>query len=304
MNKRVLSYLGMGLTALIWTGGIVRIPEVTRVIGPLTLVFLRFLIGVVLLSIIEKALGIKESFTKKDYYRLVIAGILCSIVYYGLSNLAYIYLPSVDSAALSSMQLIFMLWGESVVLGKIVTPKKTALITLATIGGILLMQVISLSPESLKAYTIALGATGVWVIYCIYQYPLLKKYHVISVVKHQLIYGCIVTSPFLLIEKNQFHLLRGQELMSLLYLGVLGLALGYFLNAYAIKHIGLTNTSLLLILQPIIILITDLYLDKRSFIWTDYIGIIFIAIGMFGVMLDMNAKKNTIDESMEGGLYE
>jgi len=289
----------MGITAFIWTAGISKITALSTVLGPLTVVFFRFLIGLILFTIVKSALGIKDVITKTDKKRLMISGILCSLIYFGVSNLAYSYLPIVDSAALSSMQLIFMLWGESVVLGKIVTPKKTFLIVLATIGGILVMRAVSLSPESIAAYSIALVATSIWVGYCIYQLPLLSKYHLVTVVKEQMLYGSAVTLPFVFIETNHFELMSTAQWHNILFLGILGLSLGYFLNAFALKHIGPTNTSLLLILQPIIILFSDFYWQGRTLIWSDYIGVLLIGIGMLGVMHDMNREKFEYDYTTE-----
>jgi len=301
MNRRVLSYIVMGLTALIWISGFSKITALSDVMGYSTIIFFRFLIAALIMGVFNSGINNKEKIKLGDRKRTVLSGFLCSALYFSLLKLSGNYLPVVDSAALSSMQLIFMLWGESVVLGKIVTPRKTLFIVLATIGGILLMRPVTLSIDSIMAYLIALVATAVWVVYCIVQLPLLKKYRLTTVMGNQFFWGCLMMFPFAAYESNTLELMTGDHWSSLLYLAVLGLTFGYTANAYALKHIGPTNTSLLLIIQPILILFSDSYYHHHSLVFWDYIGLVFIGVGMFYVTKKMPEEGTIYPDNLRDG---
>ena len=300
MNNRLKSFIGMAFTSIIWTSGFLQIRNSLEVVGPFTLIFIRFFIALVSLFIFQKIYRIDEKIDVKDKPRLMLNGIIGSLIYYGISNLTIIYLPTVDSAALSSMQLILMLWAESMFLENIVTPKRVFYVVLATIGGILLMRVISISSASIVSYSLMLIATCFWVMYYIIQIPLLKKYKATTLIKYQSFYAVIATMPFVFIEDNKFYLIDKSYIFSLIYLGVFGIAVCYSLNSYALKNIGPTNTSLLLIFQPIIILFWDLIIIGRVFIWSDYIGLLFILIGVVLMIID---SKKTKDNLLKGELY-
>lgn len=288
------SFLGMGLTSIIWTYGISHVVNALEVIGPFTLVSIRFFIAFAALSIFHKFYGIRRKIDRKDYYRLVLNVIIGSLIYYGISNFTIIYLSAVDSATLSSMQLIFMLWAESMFLGSIVTPKKAFYVVLATIGGILLMKGIVFSLTSMKSYILMLIATCFWVAYHIIQLPLLKKYKATTIIKYQCLYSFIATMPFIFIEDNNFNAMNFSHIASFLYLGIFGIALGYSLNSYALKNIGPTNTSFLLLLQPVIIMFVDLISFGRAFTLSDYFGFLFIFIGMILMIIDIMKDKKEI----------
>lgn len=300
MNDRLKSFIGMGFTSIIWTSGFLQIRNSLEVVGPFTLIFIRFFIALVSLVIFQKIYRIDEKIDVEDKFRLMLNGIIGSLIYYGISNLTIIYLPTVDSAALSSMQLILMLWVESMFLENIVTPKRVFYVVLATIGGIFLMRVISITSASIASYSLMLIATCFWVMYYILQIPLLKKYKATTLIKYQSFYAVIATMPFVFIEDNKFYLIDKSYIFSLIYLGVFGIAVCYSLNSYALKNIGPTNTSLLLIFQPIIILFSDLVIIGRVFIWSDYIGLLFILIGVVLMIID---SKKTKDNLLKGELY-
>ena len=299
MSNKLKSFIGMGFTSVIWTTCFSQIRLSLEVVGPFTLIFIRFFISLIALSIFQNVYKINEKIDIEDKFRIVLNGIIGSLIYYGISNLTIIYLPTVDSAALSSMQLILMLWVESMFLENIVTPKKAFYVVLATIGGILLMRVISMSSSSVVSYSLMLLATCFWVMYYIIQIPLLKKYKPTTLIKYQSFYSAIVTMPFVFIEDNKFYLIDKSHIFSLIYLGLFGIAIGYSFNSYSLKNIGPTNTSLLLIFQPIIILFLDLIIIGRVFIWSDYVGLLFIFIGVVFMIIDF---KKTKDNLLEGEL--
>jgi drug/metabolite transporter (DMT)-like permease len=291
MKNIKTSFIGMGLTSLIWTYGISHVINALEVIGPFTLISIRFFIAFIALTIFHKIYKTSEKINKKDNCRLIINGLIGSIVYYSFSNFTIIYLSAVDSATLSSMQLIFMLWAESMFLGSIVTPKKAFYVVVATVGGILLMKGIVLSLISINSYILMLIATCFWVAYHIIQLPLLDKYKTTTIIKYQSFYSFLASVPFIFLENNTFNLMNWTHIASLIYLGLFGIAIGYSFNSYALKNIGPTNTSFLLLLQPVIILFTDFVKLGKIFTLSDYFGFLFIFIGMVLMILDIRNKK-------------
>lgn len=296
MGSKLKSFIGMAFVSIIWTSGFSEIINVLEVVGPFTLIFLRFFIAFLGLLVFQKILGIKEKIEDEDKTKLVINGLIGSIFYFAISNLTVMYLPTVDSAVISSMQLILMLWAESMFLNKMITPKRCFYVVMATIGGILLMRTVYLSTSVLVAYMLMLIATCFWVCYNIIQISVLKKYKASTVIRYQSFYSLFFILPLILIDNNNFSAINGTHIYSFLYLGLMGIAVGYTINSYALKNIGPTNTSLLLIFQPVILLFSDLIFKARLFTLSDNVGIVLIAIAVLFMVIDMRKKNMYMDE--------
>ena len=298
MNNIKKSFLYMGMISIIWTYAILHIVNVLTVLGPLTLTFLRFLVAYFSLAIYHRVYKINEKIDKKDNIRLITNGLLGSIIYYSFSNMTNVHLSAIDSATLSGIQLILILWVESMFLGTIVTPRKAFYVVLATTGCILLMRGVVISLITLKSYMFMFTATCIWVAYSIIQLPLLKKYKSTTIIKYQSVYSCLSTIPFIFIEDNKFHLLDSSHIISLFFLGFFGMALAYSFYSYSLKNIGPVKTSLLLLLQPVFILFTEFIKEGRSLTLSDSIGLCFIFIGMLLMIADLNKStynKNEIE---------
>lgn len=297
MNSTYKSYLGMTLTCFIWCSAFYRIQRVFQVMGPFTLVFFRFSIAFLLLWVYGKIIKNNETILKEDKMRLYINGIIGSVVYYSISNYTVKYLPAVDSATLSSMQLIIMLWVEGMLLKKLANQRKVIYVVLVTIGGILLMEVLEFNFSIMFSYGFMFIATCFWVLYYVIQKPLLKKYKPTTIIKYQCLPAMIITFPALFIENNQFAHMGTSYIVDLIFLGALGICVGYSLNSYALKHIGATNTSMLLMFQPVIILITNIISGVQKLTLADYIGIVFIGVGVFLMIYDVREyNKSTHKE--------
>ena len=78
------------------------------------------------------------------------------------------------------------------------------------------------------------------------------------------------------------------------------MALAYSFYSYSLKNIGPVKTSLLLLLQPVFILFTELITKGRLFTLSDSIGLGFIFIGM--LLMTDDIKKSTRKNEIEGGI--
>lgn len=292
MNNRLKSFIAMGLTAIIWSNAFMHIKRSLEVVGPFSLIFYRFLVAFVVLTIYQRVAGIQEQIDKKDLPRVFINCILGSVIYYGISNLTTTYLPAVDSATLSSMQLILMLWFESMFLQTLITPKKAFYVVIATIGGILLMRLVSISTASMISYNLMILATSLWAAYYIIQLPLVRKYRSTTIIKYQSLYTVILMAPFIFIENNHIQQIADKHVLSILYLGIFGIAIAYSFNTYSLGKIGPTNTSLMLIFQPVIILMMDYFQKNRLLVVTDYIGLVLICTGFILMLMDLKKNKD------------
>lgn len=145
---------------------------------------------------------------------------------------------------------------------------------------------------------IALGSTILWALYSITVKIISKyDYNPILVTKRIMFYGTIVLIPFVLFGNHNMSLDRFlliDNLLLMLFLGVLASAICFFTWNLAIDYIGPVKTGMYFYFSPVITIIFGIIFINETLELPGIIGTILIFIGVYVSSLN-NKKKYKIN---------
>ncbi|MDM8534870.1 DMT family transporter [Clostridiaceae bacterium HSG29] len=218
-------YFAIAIAVLPWGFSFLNTKIAIQALGAMTLCFSRFLIALVIISIVafitKKDLKIKNEDIK---YFLLAGGVGITVYFYFENNGVKYIDPSAASLILASMP-IATIFSEALFDGRKLDKKMILGGLISLIGvGIIIGGDISLNSlfvgDALKGYLMMFGAILSWVVYALSTKVLFKKYSQFTIVFYQFLFGVILAFPFIFIEKNSFELVNSVIVFNVLMLGV------------------------------------------------------------------------------------
>ena len=252
-ETKSLDYFYLALLALIWASAFFNIKIATYSYGPLTIAFLRILLGaipVVLLCFIKKI--IIEAFTK-DWFWFASIGIINLVIpffliAYGVkniqSNLAAILMASTPLSA--SVLAHFFTKNEKINLIKSIG-------VLIGFSGIVFLfsDNILISKNNFTSALLILCGSTFYVIGGLLTLKISNKKNE-NVTASILIWGSLVLLPISFIIEQPWNLSpRIDSTISLVYLGIFSTGIAWLLRFYILKHNGLVFQAQVAYLIPI-----------------------------------------------------
>ncbi len=251
---------------------------------PLTTIFLRLLISIVVLFIFMYFSGQFQKIKRKDIWIFAVSALFNPFLYFvgeshGLQRmsasasafiiatipvftpfLAYWFL----SEKLSKMNLFGLLVSFMGVLFIIFKPDFTLV---ASPWGIALLFMAVFSA----------------IIYTILLKKLVKNYKPVSIIAWQELIGIFYFLPFfLMLDADSFLSIRpsGNAILSLIMLGILASSLAYVLYTYAVKNLGVIQTNIYINLIPVFAAITAFFVLDELFTPLKISGMILVTLGV------------------------
>lgn len=218
--------------------------------SPFWLACLRFLItGLVLMPAAVRQLRRRSvRFGWKDLLILVGLGLLGVTIMSGLFHVSITMLPANVAALVFSCNPVFVVLVAPLFLPEKITFRKlgAVLICLSGIGVLAYDRADGLSPAGLY---LMVAAIIIFAFYTVLSKKLIPIYGALSIIAIAgLAGGILLLPPALLLEGFPLAAYQTADWLGILYLGVLGTALGYFLYVYGIGHVeaGMGSTSFFL----------------------------------------------------------
>jgi len=258
-------YFAIAIAVLPWGFSFLNTKIAIQALGAMTLCFSRFLIALVIISIVafitKKDLKIKNEDIK---YFLLAGGVGITVYFYFENNGVKYIDPSAASLLLASMP-IATIFSEALFDGRKLDKKMIIGGLISLIGvGIIMGGDINLNSlfvgDALKGYLMMFGAILSWVVYSFYQF----------------LFGVILAFPFIFIEKNSFELVNNVVVFNVLMLGVFSSAIGFFAFNYSMKVLGVSKASLFINFIPLVTIIASYFYYGTFIGLNQVIGGIFI----------------------------
>lgn len=283
------------MTIFIWGTTFVSTKILLNDFLPIEILFIRFLIGMITLMIIDptslKTKSIKEELT------FMFAGLSGVCLYYLLENIALTYTLASNVGVIISIAPFF-----TALLNQLFCKDEEKLNTQFVFGFIL--AIIGISIISFQGQTLRLNPLGdllaIFAAFVWASYSLLTKkistygYPTIQTTKRIFIYGLIFMIPALLIFDFHFRInlfFKPVNLFHMLFLGLAASALCFVTWNQAVKILGAIKTSVYIYLVPVITCITSmLILDEKITLMT-FIGMILTISGLFISQYKRKEKK-------------
>ena len=289
-NRRTAydTYIKLITAIAIWGGSFIATKIAVQEVSPVTVVWLRFFIGSVILGYFawkRKELSLHE---RKDALDLLWLGFLGITLHQWLQSSGLITSEASTTAWLVSTSPVFM-----ALLGWIFLKEKLSLRTitgflLATTGVVLVItkgdirSIISGKFGASGDILILISALN-WAIFSVLSSPVLKRFSAIKVTFYVLFFGWLLTSVQFLIGHHwvEFNQLSIDGWTSIAFLGIFCSAVAYIFYNDGLKALPASKVGAFLYLEPLIATIVAAVVLSESIVLSSLAGGGLILLGVW-----------------------
>jgi len=289
-KPELLARIKLFITISLWAGSFVATKIAVGEVSPVTVIWLRFLIGSLILGLIAGRRSELAFPPRVDLAKLVITGFSGVALHHMLQSSALVTVEATTTAWIVSTIPVFM-----VLLGWIFLKEKpgwvTIIGTLLAAAGVLLVvgkgnmgALISADFGKPGDILVLLSALN-WAVFSIISRPLLKRYSAARFTFYTLLFGWLIISvPFAAGARwNELSQLSPNGWISVLYLGALCSALGYIFYNDGLQALSASQVGVFLYMQPIITTLVAAMLLSEKVLPTTIVGGALILLGVWQV---------------------
>ncbi|MDA1837042.1 DMT family transporter [Bacillus cereus group sp. BY17LC] len=287
MKQTILGAICLSLAASIWGGMYVVSKYVLDFIPPLTLVWLRFIIAFVVLSMILKITEKKQKKTvtirKKDWLLFAWIGfigyfisITCQFIGTKLSDA---HTGSLVTSATPAFMVIF----AAIILKEKLTARRMLSTIIATIGVIIVIGWDIEIGSYFIGTIILVGAAITWALLSIYVKIASAQFSSLVITTYAIFFSLFFITPFMIWEfqSNSIEHMNLYVVLGVLYLGIVSTAGAFFLWNKGLELMDASIGSLFFFFQPIVGSLLGWFLLNETLNSNFFIGGILIICSVF-----------------------
>ncbi|MDR1028176.1 MAG: DMT family transporter [Clostridiales Family XIII bacterium] len=289
-------YLLMIMLVFFWGFEYIVAKSALDACKPITLVFFKYSVGFVVLTVIKLARDRRLPFRKKDIPFFLICAIFGDIFYYGCEYGALTYLP------VSVVTIILAFVPAVSIVAEIFVYKRKP--TVAIVAGIVVcaagvgLVVGADFTELLKGgaigYLLAFFAVISWNIYNFITAKLTGHYNPLDLTLYQLAAAILLSAPYAAFNLPDVALADPSLILAIAYLGVVSSAFGFMIYVNAVAVIGVTPSSLFSNMLPVTSTFFGWIFLRETISFAQIMGgVIVIAAG--SVVIWLKGKQDEIE---------
>lgn len=286
MKNFSLTDASLILVAIIWALNFSIVKITLQEIDPYSFNALRYILASILLVVAAKRKGFSLKVKKEHFWKLVGIGIIGNLVYQLLFIIGLDLTNSANAAVMLGSIPIWVALLSQLFTDEKLTFSKSIGIFLAFIGVSLIITggkgELSFASDTFKGDIITLLAAIAWGIYTILSKKYLKFYSSTQYSAFMSIVGVIalllVGLPFLI--KADFSTVTAAGFGGIIYSGLLSVGIAYLIWNNGINKIGAVRTAAYQNLVPVLGLIFGVIILDEALTLLQYIGSIFVIIGI------------------------
>jgi drug/metabolite transporter (DMT)-like permease len=267
------------LTLFFWGSSFVAIKITLREVSPITLVALRFGIGVLVLIPIILVRGQFHWPSRNDIPWLVFLGLIGVTIHQLLQSNGLLTTTAINSGWIVSLIPIFTAILAWLILHELFTWQKIFGLGLATCGVFLVISRGQLSegifkiPATFGDILLLLSAPN-WALFTVFSKRVMLRLSPALSVMYIMVFGWLAVLPLFFgtgnwVEVSHLTLVGWG---SLLFLGIFASGLAYIFWFDALNDIGASRLTSFQYLQPLITLITAVWILDESIMWITLLG--------------------------------
>lgn len=309
--RRLLPYIAVLLSMLIWSASGIAVKEALVALSPMTMIVIRFTLAVLLMLVVGLCARKSEMFRlqkvdKKDLPLFILGGIFQPFLYYILETFSYDALssPTIAEALLSTSPVLAPFFAAAI-LREQVTRYNILGIIVSTVG-MLLLVLVGASDFSIGnpwGIACAFAAVSAAVLYTIVLRRIPPKYNPLTVVFYVQLSALVLFYPLCgftdsisgfahLAEVDTVQLWRSLAAVGYLALGASVVAFICF--CYTVRVIGVTRTNAFNNVRPAFTAIWMLLFFGEQLPWAKWLGILLIIIGLFVCQRHIPEPKHNV----------
>lgn len=284
-NKKGTGYLLAMITILIWGTTFISTKILLNDFKPVEILFLRFLIGLVILYIVcPKKLKSKN---KKEELIFALAGLCGVCLYYLLENIALTYTTATNVGIIISIAPFFTGIASHFILKSENLNRNFYIGFLTALIGIVLISFNGNLNFNLNPIgdILALLAAIVWALYSILTRIISSfNYPTLLTTRRIFTYGILFMLPIVWINGIDIQIEQFANITilgNILFLGIGASALCFVSWNSAVRILGAVKTSTYIYLVPVITITTSIIFLNESITWMIVLGTVLTLSGLF-----------------------
>ena len=287
-NSSIIAQIKLTASIIIWGGSFIATKYTVTEVSPITVIWLRFMIGLIILGIFARRRGDLRLDSWKDASQFIILGLLGITLPQWMQARGLVTSDASTTAWISSTTPIFMAILGWLFLKEKLTWSSISGILLAGIGVLLVISKGKLSSLFANGFgkpgdIIILISAPVWAIYSIFSRPSLQRHSVIKVTFYTILFGWMFSSiEFALGSKwTEFNQLTLTGWSAVMYLGVFCSALAYIFYNDGLQSLSSSQVGAYLYIEPLVATLVSAVLLSEQIVLATIIGGAFILFGIW-----------------------
>jgi len=289
-NKRVIyiAYTKLIITIVIWGVSFIATKIAVREVSPVTVVWLRFFIGIIILGLCawrQKELTLPD---RRDAFELLWLGFLGITLHQWLQSSGLVTSEASTTAWLVSSSPIFMALLGWIFLKEKLSWQIIAGFILATIGVLFVVskgdiQSIFRGRFATEGDLLILISAPNWALFSVLSRPILKRLSAITVTFYVLLFGWLLTSIQFFYGQHwiEFSQLSSSGWGSITFLGIFCSALAYIFYNDGLQVLSASKVGAFLFLEPFIATITAFIVLSENIVPATLLGGGLIIFGVW-----------------------
>lgn len=284
-TNKLNGHLSALFTVGIWGMTFISTKILLKDFTPFQILFLRFLLGYILLWLVSPKL-LKVNTRKEEGY-FALAGILGIVLYYFLENLALTLTNASNVGIIVSVAPFF-----TVLLAKVVTPAKQVnrwfyIGFLVSLSGIILISLSSLSVLEIHPTgdVLSILAAMIWAAYSLVTKKISSfGYNILLATRRTFFYGLLFMLPILFVTGTPTIALEAftmTNVLNLVFLGAVASAVCFVTWNYSVSKLGAVQASVYIYAVPAITVVTSALFLGEKFTPVIAAGTVLTTIGLF-----------------------
>lgn len=302
MTGITLNHLKALVTVVFWGASFVATKVAIREIHPITLIVLRFGLGIIVLLLAVWQLKVFQKINKRDYILLMILGVIGITIHQSLQANGLLFTTASNMAWLVALTPIFTALLAWLFLKESFTNIKLAGFLIAFIGAVVMVTKGLFSAEILRlpATTgdlLALTSSLNWAIFSVASKPLFKRLHPTLMMTYVMFFGWLLILPFFVKDRlwqEEIFSLSIDGIIAVLFLGIFCSGIAYIFWYDALSKIEASQTAAFIYLEPLVTTLVASILLKEVWTLSTLFGGLMIFLGVYLVNLPTKAiyRKN------------
>lgn len=293
--KILRTYGSITLATLFWAFSFIWFKIANEAYRPLTIVYLRLIISVLLLSLFLYATGRFEKIKKKDRKYFLLMSFFEPFLYFIGESIGLTYVSSTTASVIIATIPVFTAIG-----GWFMYKEKLKLINYAgialSLSGVMIFVlnssgVLTLDPKGLALLFLAvISASG----YTLVLKRLAGNYHPIYIVNVQNIIGAILFLPIILVYEVEYFkdfVFNSRSFVAIIELAVFASCGAFILFGFAVRKLGVTRANVFSNLIPVFTAIFAFLILKDRFTTQNILGMLIVITGLFLSQWKRRPKK-------------
>lgn len=296
MNKQWAGALYLTLAASIWGGMYVVSKYVLDYVPSFTLLWMRYLVGFLVLAILLRRSGATR-IERKDWPTLLWIGFIGYFISVGAQFvgtwLSSAHMGALITSGAPAATLLFAYF----ILREQITWKKGVSVAVASIGVIIVIGFDSGDQNSLWGNLFLLVAAITWALYSVYVRKASQRFSALTITTYAIFFALLFTTPAMGVELYfmEAHPLANHWVwLGILYLGIVSTAGAFFLWNKGMELMEAGVGSLFFFFQPVVGALLGWLILREVLHWNFYLGGIFILGGVLLATLQEQKRNDKL----------